>query len=237
MCGHDDRQPSNLGQTPNRLHQSPRGLGIQRRRGFIEEEYLRGGHQRSCEVHALLLADGKLIPGALEQRWFQLGEKHGLARQLIELILLDASQFSGHGQVIRNASRKHDGGLKDEPDAASKLGHLVFADRTAVEKNVSPDRIIEPVEQPEQRRLSAPGRPAQDRDLVPGDRRIDVLKDRTPGSFLANASKLEGGRWGRHRTCPAPSTTNRCEVSSSRPIGPYACTRDVLIPISAPIPS
>ena len=81
---------------------------------------------------------------------------------------------------------------------------------------------------------------------MPRNRDIDVLKYGTSGPCLAYAAKLEGGDIHAQfsargpppqRTCPAPSTTNRCEVNSSRPIGPYACTRDVLIPISAPMPS
>src|SRR5206468_1100648 len=36
------------------------------------------------------------------------------------------------------------------------------------------------------------------------------------------------------RICPVPSITNLCEQSSRRPIGPRACRRSVLMPISAP---
>ena len=153
---------------------------------------------------------------------------------LIESTVLPAAEFSRHRQVVRNVSLKHHGGLEDERHAASKPAHRVFDDRNTVEENVSSDRIIEPVEESEKRRLPTAGWTDQDRNQMPRDRNVDVLKYRTAGPFLTNASKLKRGG---HLTCPAPSTTNRCEVNSSRPIGPYACTREVLIPISAPMPS
>lgn len=108
------------------------------------------------------------------------------------------------------------------------------------------DRIIEPVEKPEKRRLPSAGGPTQDRYQMRRDRDVDVMEYGASGPRLGDAAKLEGGDIHAQfsargpppqRTWPAPSTTNRCEVSSSRPIGPYACTREVLIPISAPMPS
>ena len=193
MRGHDDGQSPNLGQTPNRLHQGARRLGIQGGRGFVKQENLRGGHQRSCEVHPLLLAHGQLIPGPFEQGRLELGEKHDLARQSIKLIGLNAREFSRHRQVIRDGSRKHHGCLKDECHPVSKLRDRVLGDRTTVEENVSLGRIIEPVEEPEKRRLPAAGGPAQDCNQMPRNRDVDVLKDRTSGPLLADAAKLKGG--------------------------------------------
>ena len=39
------------------------------------------------------------------------------------------------------------------------------------------------------------------------------------------------------RSCPEPKTMNFEQVKSSRPMGPRACIRVVLIPISAPRPN
>jgi len=39
------------------------------------------------------------------------------------------------------------------------------------------------------------------------------------------------------RICPSPCTTNLVVVSSSSPMGPKACSFEVLMPISAPNPS
>ena len=39
------------------------------------------------------------------------------------------------------------------------------------------------------------------------------------------------------RICPEPNTTNLVVVNSSSPMGPKACSLEVLIPISAPSPS
>ena len=116
----------------------------------------------------------------------------------IKLIGLNAREFSRHRQVIRDGSRKHHGCLKDECHPVSKLRDRVLGDRTTVEENVSLDRIIEPVEKPEKRRLPSAGGPTQDRDEMTRNRDVYVLKYGPSGPRLANAAKLERGRC--HRT-------------------------------------
>src|SRR6185369_6810152 len=106
--------------------------------------------------------------------------------------LVGARVGLAHADVVLDGAVKEPGVLADEGDAASHLVEAQLAQIAAADRHPAAVRVVEPEQQPRDRRLARAARP-DDRDPLARahtEAQLDVR--RTPGSGIGERDALEG---------------------------------------------
>src|SRR3954447_9460777 len=192
----DDRGDAALtGAARDQLHDLDRGLGIERRGGFVREHELRLLHQRTRNADALPLPAGELV-GALDG---EVTEADGVEQ------VKGAIHVTGGKLAQPRPPHRHvaDPSAQHVLDHREPLDQIVFlehhahaAARQAQLAAAEPDHVMtakvdltrggidQAVDAPNERRFAGPGRADDRGDAAPLDGERDVLEHGLSGAIL-----------------------------------------------------
>ncbi len=193
--------PQQRGAAPHQGHgqplQSGGGIGVERRRGLVEQQHLRLGQQGPGQAGALALPAGQrpLLP--VEE---QLGKPHPLQG-------LDGGGGrhlrTGHPEVVEHGPAEGDGPLEHHPHPATVAERVEGGHVLVPEPQHPGGRRLEAVAEAEERRLPRPGRPHQHRAPTLGELEVDTGQDLDAPEAHRHALEREQGGHPRHaRTVP-----------------------------------
>jgi len=157
---------------------------------LVEQERLGLAHDRPADGDALALAAGELARLAVEIVG-EVERRGGLADLACDHVGLAARHLQREADVGAHAHvRIERVGLEHHRQPA--LGRANIADILAVDENPPRGQILEPGDQPQQRRLAAARRPDEDGELAVLDVEIDVIDDVHRAERLAHRLQLDG---------------------------------------------
>ena len=174
------------------LDRAPR-RGVERGSRFVGQEHERLGQQRSCDRHALRLAPAELVGRSIEQ----LPGHADVIEHVVRTVQVECGQR--HLEVVEHRAREDRRGLEDHGDPAAELTWLPLGDVSTVQRDRARHRIVESVEQPQQRRLARARRSGHGQDALARNLQRDSLEDRRirrPGDHVDQLERRGSGHGG-----------------------------------------
>mmetsp|Transcript_5775 Transcript_5775/g.18396 ORF Transcript_5775/g.18396 Transcript_5775/m.18396 type:complete len:222 (-) Transcript_5775:3619-4284(-) len=165
-----------------RLHHPLAGR-VERRGGLVQQQHRRLLDDGARDGHALLLPARELAAALTHLGCVPVGQvvcdegvRIGRARRLLNLVLGGPLGLAIR-DVLSNRADEEDRLLAHEPDARAEPAQVERLDVDAVELDAPRRRVVEALEQRDERRLAASGRAAQRRRLAGRDRERVAVAD------------------------------------------------------------
>ena len=159
--------------------------GVDRGEGLVHEHHRGVGGEGARHPYALLLPAGQLAGVALREGGVEPDPLQQLHRAGPGLRLVPAEQLGDGADVVEHrAVREQAGVLDDVADAAAHLGRVHRAGVLVVEPDAARGGLDHAVDHAEGRRLAAPGRPDEHRDLAGGGLEVEVVHRRRAAGIL-----------------------------------------------------
>jgi hypothetical protein len=178
----DERRPS-LHEVGERVLDEPLGLGVEGRRGLVEDEDRRVLQDRAGDGDPLALASGQAAPALADDRVVA-------ARQVEDEVVGEGGPGRGfHPRLVHVVEAVGDVGahrvveehrlLRDESDLAAQAFERRVLHVDAVDQHGAFRHVVEPRQQVDERRLARPAR-AHDRDHLARPRLEADVAERRP---------------------------------------------------------
>mmetsp|Transcript_5775 Transcript_5775/g.18397 ORF Transcript_5775/g.18397 Transcript_5775/m.18397 type:complete len:222 (-) Transcript_5775:1594-2259(-) len=165
-----------------RLHHPLAGR-VERRGGLVQQQHRRLLDDGARDGHALLLPARELAAALTHLGCVPVGQvvcdegvRIGRARRLLNLVLGGPLGLAIR-DVLSNRADEEDRLLAHEPDARAEPAQVERLDVDAVELDAPRRRVVEALEQRDERRLAGARRPAQSNHLPGGDRERVAVAD------------------------------------------------------------
>lgn len=144
--------PNNRDTTSSNLEakvlNSPASFVVQRRGGFVGQQDRWVGKKCTCDTHPLRLTSAEISGPPLQQ----VSTETNVFEDVPRPVLGDA--WFSHTEVGEDIAIKHWRSLKHHSDLTPQGSRLPITKRAPIERDRARQRLVEPIQQTQQRRLS-----------------------------------------------------------------------------------